>query len=620
MMNKHLHIFTFVPRRTFSLNFRRLDTALLVVGFLTVGGSTTFGQSAPLPSSIPPSDAATAPPPSDPAQSFSAAPAVNPAPPASAGKVTLDDLEKTLNRLRNPPRYFANTYRSAMTAPLPSIVFHQGGIPRTVPTFETDRDPLGRLGSYQPGGPVQTSSNAFFQSLGTNGRSCASCHQPGSAMSVSVSNIQERFVASQGDDPIFSPVDGANCPNQVPAIRLSSAPVGQVGHITGGNNSDLASAYSLLLNKGLFRIFIEVPTETLDPTPHPTEFTVTVVNDPPGCNTDPNFNKAPDGHQLLSMYRRPRVSAGMNYVTTTTADLALPPAKDPITGDPIQNDPITNKPESGNVMWDGREPTLEHQATDATLGHAQAATNPTLAEVMQIVAFEKGIFSAQSWDAGARSLTENGGLGGPVQLSSGTPGLPLPTGPGTFALFGAWQSLPAGADRAAERESVARGEQIFNTRKFTISGVAGLNNNPAVPNPLTGTCSGCHSQVDAGNSAHPDAQLDIGIANTAVGPNKIDPSPDLPVFDVQCTGSFTTPFNGNHVKLHDLGLGLITGRCADLARFTIPQLRGLAARAPYFHDGSAATLVDVVDFYDGRFGIGLSAQEKQDLIDFLRSL
>jgi hypothetical protein len=387
-----------------------------------------------------------------------------------------------------------------------------------------------------------------------------------------------------------------------------------------GNNTDLAAAYSLLLNKGLFRIFIAVPATTLDPTSHPTEFTVTIAADPQGCNTDPAYNKNQDGLQQLSMYRRPRISAGMNYVTTTTADLALPPATDPITGEPIKNDPITNKPLSGNIMWDGRENTLETQATDATLGHAQAATAPSLAEVMQIVAFENSIFSAQLWDAKGRSLTADGGRGGPVQLSAGTPALPLPTGPGTFALFDAWQTLPANADHAAERESISRGEQIFNTRKFTISGVAGLNNIPGIPSPLTGVCAGCHSQVDAGNSNRPDAQFDIGIASSEVGPTKIDPSPDLPVFDVQCTGTSTTPFNGNHVKVHDLGMGLITGRCADIGRFTVPQLRGLAARAPYFHDGSAATLVDVVDFYNGRFGIGLSAQEKQDLVNFLRAL
>jgi cytochrome c peroxidase len=49
-------------------------------------------------------------------------------------------------------------------------------------------------------------------------------------------------------------------------------------------------------------------------------------------------------------------------------------------------------------------------------------------------------------------------------------------------------------------------------------------------------------------------------------------------------------------------------------------LRGLAARAPYFHNGSAADLDQVVDFYNSRFRIGLSAQERADLVAFLRSL
>ena len=48
--------------------------------------------------------------------------------------------------------------------------------------------------------------------------------------------------------------------------------------------------------------------------------------------------------------------------------------------------------------------------------------------------------------------------------------------------------------------------------------------------------------------------------------------------------------------------------------------RGLAARAPYFHNGSAATLPDVVEFYNQRFGIGLTAQHKADLVTFLNAL
>ena len=64
---------------------------------------------------------------------------------------------------------------------------------------------------------------------------------------------------------------------------------------------------------------------------------------------------------------------------------------------------------------------------------------------------------------------------------------------------------------------------------------------------------------------------------------------------------------------------MISGRCADVGKFKGPILRGLAARAPYFHNGSAATLEDVVEFYDHRFSIGLTAQEKADLAAFLEA-
>ncbi len=51
-----------------------------------------------------------------------------------------------------------------------------------------------------------------------------------------------------------------------------------------------------------------------------------------------------------------------------------------------------------------------------------------------------------------------------------------------------------------------------------------------------------------------------------------------------------------------------------------PILRGLAARAPYFHNGSATTIDEAVQFYEDRFKIGLTAQEKLDLAAFLRAL
>jgi cytochrome c peroxidase len=65
---------------------------------------------------------------------------------------------------------------------------------------------------------------------------------------------------------------------------------------------------------------------------------------------------------------------------------------------------------------------------------------------------------------------------------------------------------------------------------------------------------------------------------------------------------------------------LISGRCADIGKFKGPVLRGLAARAPYFHNGSAARLLDAVNFYDQRFSIGFTDQQKEDLVNFLKTL
>ena len=65
---------------------------------------------------------------------------------------------------------------------------------------------------------------------------------------------------------------------------------------------------------------------------------------------------------------------------------------------------------------------------------------------------------------------------------------------------------------------------------------------------------------------------------------------------------------------------LISGKCADLGRIKGPILRGLAARAPFFHNGAAGTLDQVVEFYNLRFGMGLTSREKADLVAFLRSL
>jgi cytochrome c peroxidase len=65
---------------------------------------------------------------------------------------------------------------------------------------------------------------------------------------------------------------------------------------------------------------------------------------------------------------------------------------------------------------------------------------------------------------------------------------------------------------------------------------------------------------------------------------------------------------------------MVTGKCADIGKFKGPILRGLAGRAPYFHNGFAATLDDALDFYNTRFNLNLSQQDKDDLVAFLKTL
>jgi cytochrome c peroxidase len=81
----------------------------------------------------------------------------------------------------------------------------------------------------------------------------------------------------------------------------------------------------------------------------------------------------------------------------------------------------------------------------------------------------------------------------------------------------------------------------------------------------------------------------------------------------------------------DEGRFAVTGREADRGSFRTPTLREVARTAPYMHDGSLATLEDVVQFYDegGRANpnrdaelhpLRLTASEKQALIAFLHTL
>ena len=194
-----------------------------------------------------------------------------------------------------------------------------------------------------------------------------------------------------------------------------------------------------------------------------------------------------------------------------------------------------------------------------------------------------------------------------------------PTGtafsPVIFNLYDAWKDSSGKGGTVAARSAIVRGQQLFNSVPINIVGVGGLNdvlNRPSI----SGFCGTCHDTPNAGNHSV-KAPLNIGVADAGTeSPPALDIS-GLPIFTVWCTAG---PLAGTTFRVTDLGRAMISGNCADIGKVKGPVLRGLAARAPYFHNGSAATLSDVVEFYDQRFGIGLTAKQKVDLVAFLNAL
>ncbi len=424
-------------------------------------------------------------------------------------------------------------------------------------------DPTGTLSTYSTAGGVDL-SNPFFQRLGTNGRTCATCHQLKDGWTVTPPRIQDRFAASNGTDPIFRPVDGANCP-------------------TGDFSSYQAKqqSYSMLLNKGLIRISLPVPVNA--------SFTITQIQDPFNCPQTTATQPA--------MYRRPLPASNLNFLSA--------------------------------VMWDGRETvfgaipgksinlpqSLTNQASDATTGHAKAVNPPTADQLAQIVNFETSLFTAQVVDQNAGNLLAGGATAGPNNLSAqpfyigindalGGDPTGAPFNPSAFTLYSNWAN-----STNPNRQAVARGETLFNTLPISITGVGGLNDALGQP-VINGTCTTCHDSPNVGNHSF---SVPLAIGTTAYPPVAALDITGLPVYTVQCS-------DGTSVQVTDIGRAMISGKCADVGKVKGPILRALAARAPYFHNGAASRLEDVVEFYNQRFSLNLTDQQKSDLVAFLRTL
>lgn len=433
---------------------------------------------------------------------------------------------------------------------------------RTLPNGLPIPNPTGLTATVSTSGSIDL-TNEFFEDLGHNGRRCVTCHMPTAGWSVTPAQVQLAFAATRG------------------GVIDDGVGLGAIFRTNDGTNSPDADvstyqarrkAYNMLLTYGDIRVSMPVPDTA--------EFELVDVQDPYG------HASAAD----VSMFRRPLPSTNLAFLSA--------------------------------VMWDGRETftgqsihfDLSDQANGATTGHAQG--DPLTDDQREsIVDFETSLFTAATFDWKAGATDARRAQGGPEHLSEqdfyigindlfGDSHTHAAFDPVAFDIYDAWDG-----SRDGDRAAVARGQAIFNTRHISIEGVGGINDNPAFGSPahVDGTCTTCHDSPNAGD--HSTAvPLNIGI---------VDPArhgADFPVY------TFRNKTTGETVRVTDPGRAMISGKWIDIGKFKGPILRGLAARAPYFHDGSASSLGAVVDFYDQRFAMHLSHQEKSDLVAFLRTL
>ena len=262
----------------------------------------------------------------------------------------------------------------------------------------------------------------------------------------------------------------------------------------------------------------------------------------------------------LSLFRRPLASANLNFAS--------------------------------GVMWDGRETqadvrvALSNQANGATLGHAEAAA--PLPDVVRtsIVNFETALSVAQLRDNVVGRLDVDGARGGPQALSTQADVA------GPFDIYNAWANISGNDPTSRGRRAIARGQALFNNPNAGAGG---------------GACRGCHSVANVGTNAN-DIFFDIGVS---AGARR---TPELPLYTLRNKATGATR------QTTDPGRALTTGVWTDVDRFKTPNLRALSSRAPYFHNGSAKTLEEVVRFYESSLGFVFTDAERNDLVAFLKAL
>jgi cytochrome c peroxidase len=240
---------------------------------------------------------------------------------------------------------------------------------------------------------------------------------------------------------------------------------------------------------------------------------------------------------------------------------------------------------SHTVMWDGANTVgtvlrdgLIRQARGNVTGAQQGQPAPDPV-IFEMVDFEMALANAQLIIDTVGWLDSEGGRGGPAAASSQA------LVNGRFDLYDAWAN-----SGHPGRAQIFRGQELFNS--VNVSGRS---------------CRGCHNAANNGQNVN-GTLFDVGASRPEFA------NPDMAVY------TFMRNSDGAIVQSTDPGRGIRTGNFADLNRFKTPNLRGLAARAPYFHGGIADTLLDVVRHYEAALGFVYTPAQEADLVAFLTAL
>jgi cytochrome c peroxidase len=384
-------------------------------------------------------------------------------------------------------------------------------------------DGAGTAATFSTAGFVDL-TNPFHVPQGSNGRSCESCHLPQVGWSIRPIDVELKFLLTQGNDPIFNPMDANSPTPDVSSLEAKRA------------------SYSML-RKGLFRRGGTIPATG--------EFVIESFDDPLGAGASPTTVQA---------FRRPLATANFHIAMNIG-----------------WHDQNSN---GSGIVADG----LFKQA-DGNITGGQEGPKPLPETVNAIVNYELGLAFAQQFSFSAGLLTACGAKGGPENLSAQLPAK------GHFDLFDAWKDLKPGScgTKAVDRKraQIARGQEVFNS---------------------TG-CNGCHNAVNNGSNF--DGKL-FDIHASQVQHRR----PGMPLYTMR---NKTT---GEVHQTTDPGRALRTGKWTDMDRFKVPSLRGLSARAPYFHNGIAATLDEVVSHYEAELSFKFDEKpgDREALIAFLEAL